>query len=54
MYTRGLEDDVLRKAKIQRVCNIGQELSALNMKYGGHASIAIVRCGAEVVPDLAE
>jgi nickel-dependent lactate racemase len=52
MYTRGLSDEVLKRAKIRRVYDIGGELAALNKQYGGHAVIAVVRCGAEIVPEL--
>lgn len=54
MYTNGLPDEVLARAKIRRVRDIGRELARLLNRYGEGARLAIVRCGAEVVPEISE
>ena len=54
MYTNGLPDEVLARAKIRKARDIGEELARLFALYGKKARLAIVRFGAEVVPEILE
>ena len=52
VYSDGIEDEYLRMARINRSDDLSRTLAALNDRYGGHAKIAVLRYGAEVVPIL--
>lgn len=52
VYSDGVDDALLRSARIQRTRDLTQTLASLNRRYGGHASVLALHSGAEIVPEL--
>ena len=54
IHSDGISDDLLNAAKIARARDLSQLLEQLNSQYSGHARIAILQGGAEIVPVFRE
>lgn len=52
VMSEGVDDALLRAARIRRTTDLTLTLDALNRHYGGHADILAIHSGAEVVPEL--
>ncbi len=51
VYSEGISDKYLNMARIKHSTDVSRTLAELNeKKYNGHAKIAVLRCGAEIVP----
>lgn len=54
IYSDGLPPSALQETKIAQTRDVSRLLKQLNDRYGGHAKIAVLRSGAEIVPYLKE